>query len=55
MREFFKQFEEYCKTSGIEDSNKAKFYSKAIEYLCDNGVITKEEATIATVKKEQRG
>ena len=34
MREIFAQFEEYCKTPGV-DSNKAKAYSKAMEYLCD--------------------
>lgn len=34
MKEFLANFEEYCKTPGV-DSNKAKSYSKAIEYLCD--------------------
>ena len=41
MRNFLTQFEEYCKTPGVEDSNKAKSYSKAIEYLCDYLKITK--------------
>ena len=30
----FEQFEEYCKTPGIE-SGKATSYAKAIQYLCD--------------------
>ncbi len=34
MQEFFRQFEEYCKTPGVE-SGKARSYAKAIEYLCD--------------------
>ena len=34
MQEFLKKFEEYCRTPGI-DSNKARSYAKAIEYLCD--------------------
>lgn len=34
MSDFFEQFEEYCKTPGVE-SGKARSYSKAIEYLCD--------------------
>lgn len=32
MKEFFIQFEEYCKTPGV-DSGKARSYAKAIEYL----------------------
>ena len=31
---FFKQFEEYCITPGV-DSGKARSYSRAIQYLCD--------------------
>lgn len=34
MQEFFLQFQEYCKTPGV-DSGKARSYAKAIEYLCD--------------------
>lgn len=34
MQDFFNQFEEYCKTPGV-DSGKARSYSKAIAYLCD--------------------
>ena len=34
MKKFFAQFTDFCKTPGV-DSNKAKSYSKAIEYLCD--------------------
>lgn len=34
MKEILKQFEEYCRTPGV-DSNKARSYAKAIEYLCD--------------------
>ena len=34
MKEFLIQFEEYCKTPGV-DSGKARSYAKAIEYLCD--------------------
>lgn len=44
MRTFFNEFTEYCKTPGVEDSNKAKSYSKAIEYLCDYLKITKIDA-----------
>lgn len=39
MQEFFKQFEEYCKTPGI-NSGKASSYTKAIKYLCDYLEIT---------------
>ena len=41
MKTFFNEFTEYCRTPGVEDSNKAKSYSKAIEYLCDYLKITK--------------
>ena len=34
MREFLDQFEEYCKTPGV-DSGKARSYAKAIQYLCE--------------------
>ena len=34
MKDFLKLFEEYCRTPGV-DSNKARSYAKAIEYLCD--------------------
>lgn len=39
MQEFLKEFEEYCKTPGV-DSGKARSYAKAIEYLCDYLKIT---------------
>ena len=39
MQEFFKKFEDYCKTPGV-DSGKARSYAKAIEYLCDYLKIT---------------
>ena len=39
MRKFFDEFEDYCKTPGV-DSGKARSYSKAIEYLCDYLKIT---------------
>lgn len=41
MKTFFNEFTEYCRTPGVENSNKAKSYSKAIEYLCDYLKITK--------------
>lgn len=34
MRDFLEQFEDYCKTPGI-DSGKARSYAKAIEYLLE--------------------
>lgn len=34
MEKFLIQFEEYCKTPGV-DSGKARSYAKAIKYLCD--------------------
>ena len=34
MQKFLSQFEEYCKTPGIE-SGKARSYANAIAYLCD--------------------
>ena len=40
MHNFLIQFEEYCKTPGV-DSGKARSYAKAIEYLCDCLHITK--------------
>ncbi len=39
IQEFFGQFEEYCKTPGV-DSGKVRSYAKAIEYLCDYLKIT---------------
>ncbi len=39
MKTFLKQFEDYCKTPGI-DSGKARSYAFAIEYLCDYLKIT---------------
>ena len=39
MQEFFLQFQDYCKTPGV-DSGKARSYAKAIEYLCDYLKIT---------------
>ena len=39
MRNFLKQFEDYCKTPGV-DSGKARSYAFAIEYLCDYLKIT---------------
>ena len=34
MQEFEKNFEEFCKSPGV-DSGKARSYAKAIRYLCD--------------------
>ena len=34
MQNFEKEFEEFCKSPGI-DSGKARSYVKAIRYLCD--------------------
>lgn len=49
-QEFFKQFEEYCKTPGV-DSGKAHSYAKAIEYLCDYLNITKiDEQAVSRIK-----
>ncbi len=39
MQEFLSQFEEYCKTPGV-DSGKARSYAKAVDYLCDYLEIT---------------
>lgn len=39
MQDFLNQFEEYCKTPGV-DSGKARSYAKAVEYLCDYLEIT---------------
>ena len=50
MREFFKNFEEYCKTPGVS-SGKAQSYAKAIEYLCDYLKITDMNIqTVAMIK-----
>lgn len=51
MQEFFNQFEEYCKTPGV-DSGKARSYAKAIEYLCDYLKITNIDVqSISLIKK----
>ncbi len=51
MQEFFRQFEDYCKTPGV-DSGKARSYAKAIEYLCDYLKITTIDAqSISLIKK----
>lgn len=50
MQEFFLQFEEYCKTPGV-DSGKARSYTKAIEYLCDYLKITDiDPQSVAKIK-----
>ena len=50
MKEFFAQFEDYCKTPGV-DSGKARSYAKAIEYLCDYLKITEiDTQSIALIK-----
>jgi len=51
MQEFLKQFEEYCKTPGVE-SGKARSYAKAIEYLCDYLKITKIDVQAVSLIKE---
>ena len=47
MEKFLIQFEEYCKTPGV-DSGKARSYANAIEYLCNYLNITtiNEEAVL---------
>ena len=50
MQEFFRQFEDYCKTPGV-DSGKARSYAKAIEYLCDYLKITTiDSESVALIK-----
>ncbi len=50
MTEFFSQFEDYCKTPGV-DSGKARSYAKAIEYLCDYLNITEiNEQSVSLIK-----
>ena len=44
MQEFFRQFEDYCKTPGM-DTGKARSYAKSIEYLCDYLNITIIDST----------
>lgn len=39
FKEFFAEFEDYCKTPGV-DSGKASSYAKAIKYLCEYLKIT---------------
>ena len=51
MQEFFKQFEESCKTPGV-NSGKAHSYAKAIEYLCDYLNITSIDAQSIAIIKE---
>lgn len=51
MQEYFMQFEEYCKTPGV-DSGKAHSYAKAIEYLCDYLKITSIDAQAIALIKE---
>ena len=50
MQEFFRQFEDYCKTPGV-DSGKARSYAKAIEYLCDYLKITEIDAQSVSLIK----
>ena len=50
MREFFDQFEEYCKTPGV-DSGKARSYAKAIQYLCEYlNIIEIDVQSVARIK-----
>lgn len=50
MQDFFRQFEEYCKTPGV-DSGKARSYAKAIEYLCDYlKITTKDIQSVSLIK-----
>lgn len=50
LNEFLSQFEDYCKTPGV-DSGKARSYVKAIEYLCDYLKITDIDAqSVALIK-----
>ena len=51
MQEFFRQFEDYCKTPGV-DSGKARSYAKAIEYLCDYLKITAIDVQSVALIKE---
>ena len=51
MQEFFRQFEDYCKTPGV-DSGKARSYAKAIEYLCDYLKITAIDIQSLSLIKE---
>ena len=51
MQEFFRQFEDYCKTPGV-DSGKARSYAKAIEYLCDYLEITAIDIQSVALIKE---
>ena len=50
MQQFFRQFEDYCKTPGV-DSGKARSYAKAIEYLCDYLKITTIDAESVSLIK----
>ena len=51
MEDFFDQFEDYCKTPGV-DSGKARSYAKAIEYLCDYLKITTIDIQSVSLIKE---
>ena len=51
MQEFFRQFEDYCKTPGV-DSGKARSYAKAVEYLCDYLKITAFDIQSVALIKE---
>ena len=53
MQEFFLQFQDYCKTPGV-DSGEARSYAKAIEYLCDYLKISYIDANaIAQIKNAE--
>lgn len=50
MNEFFTEFEDYCKTPGV-DSGKASSYAKAIKYLCEYlKIIDIDAQSIALIK-----
>ena len=52
MEKLFIEFEEYCKTPGIE-SGKAGYYAKAIEYLCDFlGIYEIDVKAISKIKRQ---
>lgn len=50
MENFEKNFEEFCKSPGI-DSGKARSYAKAIRYLCDYmGILEINSESITKIK-----
>ena len=50
MRKFLLEFEDYCKTPGIE-SGKARSYANAIAYLCEYlQISTIDSKSIAYIK-----